>query len=299
LEESALTTPQRPLVDIGSKNLSAQIDPLGAQLSSLKDQAGRDLLWNGDPAVWAGRSPLLFPIVGMLCGGRYLLGGKSFELSRHGFARGSEFKLEEATSSRATFSLAADAASRNRYPFEFSLVVDYQVDGAALWIRVQVKNLGHIPMPASFGFHPGFRWPLPFGEPRDAHVVEFAMDEPAPVRRLNAQGLLSPQPEPTPVRGRQLALRDELFVNDVLIFDRLKSTQVTYGAAKGPRLRVSFPDTPYFGIWTKPDAPFVCLEPWHGISDPEDFKGEFSAKPGIFSVAPGASKTIGMTIEII
>jgi galactose mutarotase-like enzyme len=107
-------------ISIGSEHLSAEVDPVGAQLSRLRDSAGRDLLWNGDPSVWNGRAPILFPIVGALAGGRYRLGTKMYPLSRHGFARGRVFEILSSTSSAATLRLEADEASRQIYPFDFA-----------------------------------------------------------------------------------------------------------------------------------------------------------------------------------
>ena len=96
-------------------------------------------------------------------------------------------------------------------------------------------------MPASLGFHPAFRWPLPYGAARDAHFIEFETDEPARMRRLDAKGLLTDERIATPVQGRRLLLQDALFKDDVVIFDHLKSRRLTYGAATGPRIQVSFP----------------------------------------------------------
>jgi galactose mutarotase-like enzyme len=129
--------------------------------------------------------------------------------------------------------------------------------------------------------------------------LEFDVPEGAPVRRLDAQGLLRAESQPTPVVGRRLRLEDALFAEDVLIFDRLQSESLTYGAEHGPRLRVSFTDTPLLGLWTKPRAGFICIEPWHGIADPAGFTGDFHAKPGVFTVAPGAQKTIVMTVSLL
>jgi galactose mutarotase-like enzyme len=154
-------------------------------------------------------------------------------------------------------------------------------------------------MPASFGYHPAFRWPLPYGEARAAHRIEFASDEPSPVRRLDANGLLSPERHPSPIIERRLALEDRLFDEDALIFDDLRSRFVSYGAPHGPRIRVDFADAPYLGLWTKPGAPFICIEPWHGIADPKGYAGDFRAKPGVFTVAPGESKAIQMAIALL
>jgi len=256
-------------------------------------------LWNGDPSVWAGRAPLLFPIVGALSGGAYRLGSKSYPLARHGFARNSTFQIVESNASSALLRLTADDVSLQLYPFLFELDVRFVIDGATLSITTIVRNLGDKTMPASFGYHPAFRWPLPFGQPRSSHSIEFASEESSPVRRLDSNGLLMPERHPTPIVQRRLALADALFQNDVIIFDDLRSRYVTYGANDGARIRVNFTDSPYLGIWTKPQAEFICIEPWHGVADPQGFSGDFSTKPGVFLVAAGTQMAIKMGIELL
>jgi galactose mutarotase-like enzyme len=279
-----------------SSALSVEINPLGAQLSTLRDREGHDLLWDGDPAFWNGRAPLLFPIVGTLARGQYRVGGKTYRLSRHGFARGRTFTLIRSDDAAATFRLASDVASLEVYPFQFELDVSFQVHDASLTIAASIRNTGQQELFASFGYHPAFRWPLPYGRARASHYVEFAVPEPAPIRRLNDSGLLAPDCRPTPIVDRRLALADSLFEQDALILDAVRSRSVSYGSLDGPRLRVDFPDTPYLGLWSKPGAGFVCVEPWHGLSDPAGFSGDFRDKPGVFSVGPGNAREIEITI---
>jgi galactose mutarotase-like enzyme len=268
---------------LNSEALSAQIDPRGAQLSILRDSQGRDLLWNGDPSIWAGRAPVLFPIVGELAGGAYHLGSQTYHLSRHGFARTSSFQIIDSDASAVTLRLQTDEVSLRRYPFHFELDLSFALRGPTLTLTTSIRNLGDAAMPASFGYHPAFRWPLPFDQPRQGHYLEFDSDEPAPVRRLDPKGLLE----------------DALFQSDAVIFDALRSQRVTYGADTGPRIAVSFPDTPFLGVWTKPGAHFICIEPWHGIADPQGFSGDFSVKPGIFMVAPGGRRIIKVLLSLI
>lgn len=283
-----------------SPKLSAAINPTGAQLSILRDSSGRDLLWNGDPAVWAGRAPILFPTIGELAGGALRVGANTYKLPRHGFARNKPFQVVSASIAEATFRLIADESTLQVYPFQFQLDVSFALAGAALTVRSSVRNLGTGPMTASVGYHPGFRWPLPYGQPRAAHFIEFERDEGSTIRRLDNHGLLSPAKYPTPVQGRRLALDDSLFQDDVVIFEELLSRSVTYGADTGPRLRIDYPDATYLGIWTKPSAaPFICIEPWHGIADAAGFTGDFKDKLGAFAVAPGAVQDLTMKITLL
>jgi galactose mutarotase-like enzyme len=293
------TNTEAAWVSVNSGKLTAQIDPLGAQLSLLRDSAGRDLLWSGDPAIWAGRAPLLFPIVGALNGGGYRLGNERFFLSRHGFARGSRFTVISSGLDQAAFRLSSDDASRRIYPFEFDLDVSFALERSTLAIESRISNRGKVILPASLGYHPAFRWPLPYGQSRSSHYIEFDSSESAPARRLNAEGLLASKTIATPIIGKRLSLTDDLFAHDALIFDEIRSRRVTYGADSGPRIAVDFPDSPYLGVWTKPGANFICIEPWNGIADPQGFTDDFSRKPGIIHIEPGASRSIRITISLL
>lgn len=283
-------------ITLKSPHLEAQVDPRGAQLSLLRDARGRDLLWHGDPAVWSSRAPILFPIVGTLSEGVYNHDGRRYSLPRHGFARTRLFDVLTVTPRSVLLRLHSDDATLASYPFPFSLDVSFALDGATLAVTASVRNTGTDEMPMSIGFHPGFLWPLPYGQARADHALEFDTDEPAPIRRLDAQGLLAPQLHPTPVRGRRLQLDDALFVADALIFERLRSKTLSYGAVEGPRLQVSFPDASHLGIWTRPGAGFICIEPWQGVADAEGPPGELRNKPGIVRLAPGEVGTLRMTV---
>jgi galactose mutarotase-like enzyme len=286
-------------ITIRATGLTATINPLGAQLSVLRDAAQRDLLWNGDPAVWAGRAPLLFPIVGMLVGGQYRSGDHTYALPRHGFARNRRFTVAEAGPTGVTFRLSADAQTLAVYPFRFELEVNFSIQGASLAVTSWIRNRGAADMPASLGYHPAFAWPLPYGEDRAAHFIEFECDEPAPLRRLDGNGLLTPEHLATPIANRRLTLRDELFANDALVLDQIASRTVTYGSDVGPRIAVSFPGVPYLGVWSKPGAQFICIEPWQGVTDPQGFKGDLKDKPGTLLLPPGGAAAVGMSITLL
>jgi galactose mutarotase-like enzyme len=290
---------QSDWITIRSTGLSATINPLGAQLSGLWDADGRQLQWQGDPAVWAGRAPILFPIVGMLVGGQYRSGGATYALPRHGFARVRRFEVAAAGPSSATFRLTADAQTLAVYPFQFVLDVNFAVQDSTVSVTSWIRNGGDHDMPASLGYHPAFAWPLPYGQDRAAHFIEFEADEPAPIRVLDGDGLLTPQRRATPVENRRLTLRDELFSADALIFDQIVSRTVTYGSDVGPRIALSFPGVPYLGVWTKPGAAFICIEPWQGVTDPQGFNGELKDKPGGLIIPPGNVAAVAMAITLL
>jgi galactose mutarotase-like enzyme len=290
--------PDAPLIEIASTALTAAINPFGAELTHLRDADGRELMTDADPAFWTGHAPILFPIVGAVNHDRYRVAGDAYHLGKHGFARRSEFTLVEHRADRATFRLTDSEKTRTVYPFAFALEIAFALDGATLTLAASVINPGDAPLLASFGFHPAFAWPLPYGRDRADHRIMFGSDEPAALRELTPDGLIMKQSRPSPLDGRTLHLADELFTKDALIWDPVESDHVTYGASKGPHLVVRFPDTPKLGIWTKPGAHYVCIEPWHGIADPEGYTGDFRDKPGVFEVAPSGHKTTTMSVTL-
>jgi galactose mutarotase-like enzyme len=285
-------------IEIASDGLTAAINPFGAELSSLRDAEGRELMTDADPAFWSGRAPLLFPIVGRLADDRYRLDRKEYPLLQHGFARRQPFALVEQATDRAVFRLIDNEETRAVYPFAFTLDAAFTLAGATLAMDITVANTGDRDMPASFGFHPAFAWPLPYGRPRADHRIVFEKDEPADLSAIILGGWIAPDSWPSPLEGRTLALTDALFERDALVWDSLESQSLRYDAGDGPGLDIGFAGMPKLGIWTKPGARYVCIEPWHGIADPIGFTGEIWDKPGILRFAPGESRTFGMQVTL-
>lgn len=283
-------------VKLKSRLLSAEISPLGAELVRLTDGEGRELLWNGDPAFWTGRAPLLFPIVGRLPGDQLVHKGVAYPMSQHGFARRREFVRTAASASSASFMLQADEETRKQYPFDFTLAVTYTLIEATLTIEAVVTNPGDEPLPASFGFHPAFRWPLPYGGTKSEHRLVFEKAEVEPVHRP-VGGLLSSAGEPNPAVDAVFAPDDALFARDALIFLNPRSRHVRFGVPGQPGLEVAFPGMDQLGIWSKPGAPFLCIEPWSGYASPEDAPAEFTEKPGLSLIAPRQRRSFGMAVR--
>lgn len=285
------------LIEIASPDLSASINPFGAELTHLRDAAGRELMTDADPAFWTGHAPILFPVVGRPNGDVIRIDGVEYPMRQHGFARRTPFDLVAQDPASAAFRLADSEETRVAYPFAFALDISFALDGPTLKIAARIENRGAAAMLASFGWHPAFAWPLPYGELREDHRIVFEKDEPEPLSEMVPGGLIGPGKRPSPLDGRTLLLRDDLFANDALVWDRIESQRVTYGASQGPQLDIAF-DTPKLGIWTRPGAHYVCVEPWHGIADPEGYIGEFRDKPGIFEIAPGRDWTCALQVTL-
>jgi galactose mutarotase-like enzyme len=284
------------LVALASGGLSAGINPFGAELTYLRDTGGRDLMTDGDPAFWTGHAPILFPIVGALAGGNYRLDGATYAMPRHGFARRSTFGVVESRAATARFRLTDSAATRACYPFAFELEITFVLADATLTVTTTLTNPGDRDLPASFGYHPALAWPLPYGEARGDHRLVFDAEEPGVLLALDGEGLIAGE-RAGPLDGRTLALHDALFAEDALIWSPVASRGLTYGAPDGPRLRIEW-DASELGVWTKPGAAFVCVEPWWGHADPAGFDGEIWDKPGIMRLLPGERRTFRMSVTL-
>lgn len=287
-------------ITIASDALSAAINPLGAELWSLKDAEGRELMTDADPAFWTGHAPLLFPFVGRLRGDVYRLDGREYAQPQHGFARRMPFALIEQRSEAVLFRLEADASTRGHYPFDFRLDMHFALVASTLMMTATVTNQGEADMPFSFGYHPAFAWPLPYGAVAEDHRVIFEKAELAPIRKVGHEpGLIALESVSSPVDGDVLSPTYEMFAGDALIWDDLQSRSLTWGAPGALSLRIDFPDTPWLGLWQKPGAHYLCVEPWAGMADPVGFTGDVWEKPGIMRLISGDSRRFRMDVALV
>lgn len=277
--------------------LTATIRAAGAELCSLKNAEGLELLWQAGPA-WPRHAPLLFPIVGRLKNDELRHRGKSWRMTQHGFARDQRFDWLQREPTACRLELADNAATRALYPFGFRLSVAYALENADLEVALEITNTGDEVLPASIGIHPAFNWPLLAGLAKQDYALAFSDAEPAPIRRLK-DGLMRAAPEPTPVRGKTLALSEALFDDDAIVIDRLASSSVRFAADRGPSIEVFWNGFRELGIWSKPSgAAFLCIEPWHGFASPAEFDGEFADKPGLMHIAQGDSRKLKYRFRI-
>ncbi|MBR0694324.1 aldose 1-epimerase family protein [Bradyrhizobium lablabi] len=269
----------------------------GAELSSLRNADGVELLWQAGPQ-WRRHAPLLFPIVGKLKNDTLHHDGKAYPMTQHGFARDRRFQWMAQGLRSCKLALADDAETRAHYPFAFRLEVTYTIDDADLEVAFDVTNTGTETLPASLGGHPAFNWPLLPALPKEAYTLTFAKEEPAPIRRLKG-GLLRQQVEPSPLQGRTLTLSERLFDDDAVILDQLSSASVRFAAGEGPAVDVSWNGFRELGVWSKPGgAAFLCIEPWRGFASPAEFDGEFTEKPGLMHIAAGERQSLSYRIRV-
>jgi galactose mutarotase-like enzyme len=240
---------------------------------------GRELLWPGDPAIWDQISPILYPVVGWTRDGARVA-GRQYALGLHGFAAAQDFKIEAAGADFAHLTLVDNAATRAVYPFAFRLTVEYRLSADALAIAIEIDNPGAEPAPYACGLHPGFRWPIA-GGPREGARVLFERPERTDIPVMAPGGLIGAKTRRIPLEGRELALNDALFANDALCFLEPASRSLRFEDADGAAIEMDFHGFDHAALWTRPGAPFLCLEAWTGYSDPEGFAGDLFEKPSM------------------
>jgi len=276
------------MTTIQNQILSFTVSAHGAELTSLRGiKDGHEYLWQADQKIWPRSAPVLFPIVGKLVKNQYTVDGLHFSLTQHGFARDREFTKVEQTNSALVYELRSDDESLKNYPFRFTLQVGYRLVENTLIESYSVFNNDSRSMFFSVGAHPGFRCNYSHQEGLENHYLEFDREENAERHFLQdgvfsgARGLI--------LNGRTLRLSSGLFDRDAVIFKKLNSKSVTLRAEGSTRsVRVDFEGFPYLGIWSKPGAPFVCIEPWCGLADSKVSDGNLYAKEGIIELAAGA-----------
>ena len=286
---------------LSNASLQAAVQTLGGELVSLRDGAGTEYIWQGDPAFWSGQNPILFPIVGSLKDGRVDINGQAFQMSRHGFARRSEFTLTEQGPDYAVLELRESPETLARYPFPFVLRVRHQLLENGFSTAFTVENPGPAPLPFCIGAHTAIRCPLLPGQRFEDYALVFHRPEDADTLLLTPEGLLRDGGREPMLRGGKVPLDYETFRRlDTLIFQGLHSTRVSLRHEEtGRGVSLDFRDFPMVAFWTKPGAPFLCMEPWHGCAAYENESGRLQDKPHAAALAPGGTKELAYTFTLL
>jgi len=270
---------------IENEHLCCTVDDFGAQLHSVKDRATRaEYLWQGDPAVWTGQAPVLFPIVGRLKDDRYRWQGREYTLPKHGFARKSPFKLLARDGARASFTLESNDQTRACYPFEFALTLDFRLEGRSLIAEATVDNKGDGEMYFSLGAHPAFQCAM-------GDILRFDAPETLDSQWIDSEAMLAGGGYPVLENATDIIIHEHLFDRDALILQGMRSKYITLMRDGKPSVKFDIGGAPVLGIWAKPGAPYVCIEPWYGLNDSNEFTPDLSQKPLIQRLGPGEAFT--------
>ncbi|RUT80154.1 aldose 1-epimerase family protein [Ancylomarina longa] len=277
------------------------VNEIGAELCSIKSlQTNQEFLWQADPEIWASHAPNLFPIIGCLKNDAFIHEEKLYPMTKHGFVRNNpDIQLLAKDDNKMSFVLFSNEKTRKLYPFEFEFRIHFLLDSNTIEIKHEIINNGHKELLFSLGGHPAFACPLKKEEKYTDYYLEFEKKEKVNTWNLSEGGLIGEKGKLILDESKILNLHPELFVNDALIFKNIQSKSVSLKSKKSNfQLKVSFSDFPYLGLWAKPNAPYVCIEPWIGIADRADSNQEFSSKELIQHLETGKKFTASYFIEI-
>lgn len=274
--------------------LSARINPVGAELSSLiKKDTEREYIWQAEPSVWGRHAPLLFPAVGRMSGDSFVYEGKKYFMQKHGFLRGSTFEIISTEETSIFLRFSSNEKTLAVFPFDFDFDAEYSLYGNTLRQRLTVKNKGSGNMYFSVGAHPAFF--ISIGD-----TLRFEKPENATLPYLDGNDVIGDPANKLELKNESdILLSKELFEKGSLALESPTSTYAELVGSDGvPYLREHFGKTPMLWLWAKPGAEFVCIEPWSG-SDERYPTEELENKKGILRLSPGESFTLPVDIEIL
>ena len=271
------------MISLQNPNITASISLHGAELQSLNHAAHGNIIWRKDDRHWNRFAPILFPIVGRLLQDQYRYGNETYAMKQHGFARDEMFEVVEQTATKAVLKLTDNERTRLQYPFAFELLVCYELLEHSLHTQYQVRNTGDSNMYCSIGGHPGFHL--------DGNLSDYYLDfggEYVLSQHLIEGNYYSGETQDIKL-SRNFKLEDSLFQSDAIV---LKNPPFqSLGFCKqgiGNIFTFHCKDWTALGLWTKPGAPFFCIEPWWGWADAIDAAGKLEEKDGTHTLYPGA-----------
>lgn len=297
IQRTQITRNFAMIYTLTNDSFTASISDEGAELTSFKDlNSGTEHMWKADPEIWGSSAPVLFPIVGMLKDGKFLHEGNVFELGKHGLARSRTFSVVEQTNDRIRFRLTSDAETLAIYPFPFELEVSFILSPKCLRCDYTVRNPGEQEMIFGLGSHPAFALDLS-DSPLEDYYIEFESPEILDLYLLDGS-LISENPTKEFLKNeQQLPLSETVFDQDALIFKNIRSQKISIKhRQKGRLLSLDRGPCPHLGIWAKPKAPYVCIEPWHTYADTTSHNQKWNEKRP--NLRLGAGQTFKSHYEI-
>ncbi len=275
--------------------LKIGVKEFGCELTSvILKENGKEYLWQGDEKYWAGQSPILFPIVGRLIDDSYNLDGKKYTMPKHGFARKMPWSFGGADESSMFFTLTQTEETLEMYPYNFTVKVTFSLEGNSLKVTHEIKNENDRVMYASLGAHPAFNCSI-------GDRLVFSENETLDTVRIDlVNSLRLPEMIPVLKNEKVIVVTEDIFNEDALIFNGVKSETLTLESDnRSGRVIFHLGGAPYLGIWAKPGAPYVCIEPWCGVNDSTEKKEDFSQKDAINAIEAGESFVYSWKAEII
>ncbi len=287
-------------ITLKNENIEIKIKLKGAELASFIDlSSNREIIWNGDKKWWGRHAPVLFPFVGKFKNNQYTYEGNNYSLGQHGFARDKNFKVVSHTDTSCILSLKFNQATLADYPFKFEFRTKFDLNKNTLSTSYEVINLDTKDCLFSLGAHPAFNVPLDSNLDLEDYEIQFEKEESSDILLLSENGFISKNREAFLTNEITVPLSDNLFNNDALIFDDLKSQHLLIQSEKSDlKIKVGWNNFPHLGIWKPIGAPFLCIEPWQGMADDENHDGQLHNKTGLICLSPNKNFHASYSISV-
>lgn len=281
-----------------NESMTVEISSLGAEMLRITDSEGYERLWSGDPAFWAYHAPVLFPVAGGFRNDAYTLNGQTYPMTKHGLCRKREFAVQEATDTKAIFLLAGQSGYHDGFPFAYEFRVIYTLNGKSLTVSYDVTNLSSETLYCSAGAHEAYAADSGIED----YEILFDKDEGGKVAsNILVGNLISHETIDLPLNDHNaLELKTEFFAVDAQVFTSLVSRGVTLQTSKNNRkIHVGFEGNDYMLLWTKPGAPYICIEPWANHPDFVDADMDITKKDGFMAVPAHSSDARAHVITLL
>ncbi|RDY30883.1 aldose 1-epimerase family protein [Lachnotalea glycerini] len=284
-----------------NERLILKVNDQGGQLSGIYDKKNeREIIWCADPKYWNRHAPILFPFVGEIFHKQYQYNGIKYPMTAHGFARDAEFLFEKDLDNKIVHTLVSTKETKQIYPFDFKLEVSHSLVDNKVIVEWKVVNMGEKEMLFSIGAHPAFCVPADESEEQKDYYLTFGQKDKLNYIQISQDGgcALYDKIHTLPLADGKHQIGEHLFDDGVLIFENHQLSEVGIAFPnKEQYVNIKCNGFPYVGIWTKPNTPFICLEPWYGRCDNEGFTGELKDKTGVQRLSPNEEFIV--TYEIV
>ena len=287
--------------EIHNEFLKVGVLSRGAELCSIRNlENNKEYIWQANPEIWPSHAPNLFPVIGILKEGAFIYEEREYQMPKHGLIRyNNNIHLKDRSEKDLVFQLMYSEETLEKYPFKFSFEISFTLEGKKLKVSNRVTNLDSKPLYFSLGSHPAFNVPLWEGESYEDHYLEFNKNQELRTHLLNDDGLISGETNLIAENSNKIELHKHLFDNDALVFKEIESKEVALKSKiSGTILTVEYSDFRNLGIWAKPGAPYVCIEPWLGIADVAGTDRNIKTKEGIMELMPSQDFFASYTITI-
>lgn len=284
-----------------NEHFEVGITSIGAEICSFKSKkSGKEYMWQGNPEIWGSHAPVLFPIVGGLKDDTFIFKGKKYHLPRHGFIRkNKDLQVITRSTNKLVLQLESSPSIKENYPFDFVFEITFSLLKNKLEIHHRVLNIGNQNMYFSLGAHPAFNCPLEEGKKYKDYHLKFEQNEYLRRWNLDDSGQIANEGELVMDSTNKIALSLSLFDKDAIIFKSLKSRKVSLCDQEREIICLRIDDFKSLGLWAKPKAPFVCIEPWLGYADSSNTTQNLKEKEAITKLAAQKEFSASYSIEIL